>query len=100
MPSQNKIALTRLIILSEDLLYALCDSFALAVCEEELLEVLRAKRAKNELAVKVFKNVADIGMRYLLYLVEDLLIALLRNNSFRWISAAWLSAEQLLEAVL
>ena len=33
-------------------------------------------------------------MSDLLYTVKDLLIALLRNNSFRWISAAWLSAER------
>ena len=100
MPSQNKSASARQSFLCEDLLYALCDSFALAVRKEQLLEVLGAKRAENELAVKILKNVADIGVRYLLHLVEDLLISLLGNGSFSGIAKAPLGNEELLEYVL
>ena len=100
MPSQNKSASARQSFLCEDLLYALCDSVALAVRKEELLEVLTAESAENKLAVKVFKNIYHIGVSYLLNLVEDLLVSLLGNGSLTGITKTPLGNEELLEYVL
>lgn len=68
------------------------DLLILAVCEEELLEVLTLECALNEFGIELLENFNKIlSQSVLTNLVKDLLVSLLRLTSLWWISAAeWL----------
>ena len=62
--------------------------------------MLSGYRALDQILIQILEDRYQIRMRYFLNSIQNLLVALLRNNSFRRITAAARRAEQLLKNVL
>lgn len=68
----------------QQFLYACCYFLTFAVCEEVFAESVSCNSAFNQLPVQIFQDSAQVVMCNLLYFIQDLLIALFRNNFFPW----------------
>ena len=70
------------------------------VRKEVFLEFLAGKCAENKLAIKVLKDVAEVVVCDLLYLIENSLVSLLGNGSLTGITLSPLLNEELFENIL
>lgn len=84
----------------QQFLYACCYFLTFAVCEEVFAESVSCNSAFNQLPVQIFQDSAQVVMCNLLYFIQDLLIALFRNNSFLGIALSALTFKQFFENIL
>ena len=72
-----------------------CNSFPKVLCGH-----IESPLDAYQFTIQILQDGNHVGMSYFLYLIQDLLVALLGNNSLRGISTAAGSTEQLFKSIL